>query len=226
MLYFLEEFAPREIWRGTHYYPSEDSRLGPAPTCPTCGRLVGPSKSLPPFRGNLRLEDNRFNDIVMASGGEFLFSEPLARAWQERELIGLDGFEEVTIESIKGRRPKSSVPPRYFLTVPQRGPGKLDRVASGVLYEPGEEICDTCNLGGIIHAVRRLVLLEGSWKGEDIFQPIGLGSAIVVSQRFKDLIEGSGFKAMPIRPLSAFHATPREWVPAHLQHLYHEGPIS
>ena len=91
---------------------------------------------------------------------------------------------------MKTKRRKTGVgdPPDYWLASIQRSRAALDETTAGVVRDEAP-MCEECRIGGIVKRVRRIVLQEDTWPGEDVFFARGLPGTILVSERFKRLCE-------------------------------------
>lgn len=78
----------------------------------------------------------------------------------------------------------------YFRAYPTRGAGAFDQVASEFTWDR-PPTCPKCKTG-VVRSWKRLLLEPGTWTGEDILNPHGLGGTIMVTQRFKDACEQHG----------------------------------
>jgi hypothetical protein len=174
------------------WYKNELGYLqGEAERCPACGDFVSSLAWLPPCRVYLELPGKNFADFVFAvSGGDVLVSQKFHDIYHARGLSGIKAFDAVTVLGVKSRRRNLSLPPPYYRVIVTRGKPNLDVIASGFEWVT-PPTCSHCRSGNF-KRWKRLVLEPGSWTGEDIFHPLGLGGTIMVSERFKRACDENG----------------------------------
>lgn len=154
---------------------------GVAATCPVCGVFIGMLPWLPPFRVELELFEDEWEDRVHLSGQEFLVSEAYVRLHQSKGFTGLAPFESVEVLSIKYRTKARPAPPMYFVTKVLKSDARIDDAASELKRWPGKPWCPRC--GGSSETSReRLILERGTWQGEDWFEPQNLSKAIATDR--------------------------------------------
>ncbi len=67
-----------------------------------------------------------------------------------------------------------------------------------------------------IDAINGFVLDPGTWGGEDVFRPRGMQGTLVVSERFKTLVERHGLTNMVLTPIEKYVWDPSNLGPAPL----------
>lgn len=202
----------------TQYDKPEPYSRGDAPRCPRCGAALGMLKWLPPYRVELELYGEELGDYAPGSGSELLISERFAEAFRAEGLTGLLGFhpaEVLRVRLMKGRRGRKSVPaPRYFVVWPCFSRATVDVVLNRVRIST-PITCGECLSTGI-EATHGFILEPGTWGGEDVFRPRGMAGKIVVSERFKELVERHGLTNMVLTPTEQFIKDPSNLGPAPL----------
>jgi hypothetical protein len=181
------------------YFAQEDGHnVGDAEHCANCGAPISMLTWLPPFRVELKLHGKQFGDFAFGPGNDFLASQRFRQAYHLHGLTGFVGFDPVeVIKSRFSRRPQSH-PPMYFRVHPVRGGATLDQQASEFQWDR-PPTCPICK-SGIVRRWKRLLLEPGTWTGEDVFRPRGLGGIVMVSQRFKEACESDGIKNAEFTP--------------------------
>jgi hypothetical protein len=118
---------------------------------------------------------------------EILVSERFKSLYQESGLTGLSAFDPVKIVKVVRRRKLIGQPPRYYRAEIARSRAAIDQSASEFVWgEP--PTCPECRQGNPIKRWSRIIIEPGTWSGEDMFQPRGLGR-ILVTDRFKEFCE-------------------------------------
>jgi hypothetical protein len=200
-------FLLQGIEDGPHdaaFFRAEGSKIGEAPRCPRCGRFVGMREVLPPFRVELEVYRFGLGDLVHGAGGDVLASERFMEAFQSEKLTGVERFDLVEVAEVvrKGRGPKITSIPRYFLMKPFFARAAVDEARSVIRrWEPIQ--CTECRETGI-DGVYGFRIEPGTWQGEDIFRPRGFSSDIVVSERFAQLVKNHGFTNIKLVPTEEF----------------------
>jgi hypothetical protein len=114
--------------------------------------------------------------------------------YQAEGLAGIRHFDPPAEIVRVGRRRTGDLPPSlpsYHLVHIERLGPELDEEASGM--NRTRLGCPYCHRGDL-EGWERIVIKPESWSGEDIFYPRGISGDIVVSQRFKDVIEANQLK--------------------------------
>lgn len=170
--------------------------VGEAPKCETCARFVGSLPCLPPYRIELELWNSVFGDIAFGAGGDILLSARFKAFSEELELRGLQGFDSVeVVRVIRHKRPKPALDdqPEYFRVTLIRSRTAIDIQQSGLESSLGPR-CPDClrGLGSnyIIKRAKRIIVDLKTWTGEDAFFARGLPGTRLVSERFKELMDG------------------------------------
>jgi hypothetical protein len=166
---------------------------GHADQCAVCGAFTSSLTWLPPYQVEIELYGKQFGDLAFGYGGnDFLVSQRFREVYYQHELTGLVGFDPIEVIKVKNksRRKLRCTPPLYFRVVAMRGATALDHIASEFQWDRSPT-CPACK-SGIVRSWKRLLLEPGTWTGEDVFRPKGLGGTIMVTERFKVACEQHG----------------------------------
>lgn len=168
----------------TDYVSEDPLNTGEALRCELCGHDRSMLPWLPPYRVSLEPWTNRFGDIAFG-GTELLVTEELMFSFRESGLTGLKLLGPVEIAKVVrrgGARP-SGPPPPYLCVRPVYSNTRSDPIASG-RNPKRTKMCDAC-LTGFEPGLKRVVIVEPSWTGEDIFFAVGMSGRFITSERFK-----------------------------------------
>lgn len=191
----------------TSYEPVEPIQLGPAPTCPRCGRYVGLKAWLAPHSARVDAHGRRLGDVVFGSGTDLLVSDSFVSAWRSKGLRGLSGFETVDVRRVSASRVAGPRVRPYFHAKPERSEARVNRMTSQ-FTTAGSMECDLCLGPGPINAIVRLDLDLSSLSGEDAFEPWGSAGIVVVSERVLTLAREHLLENVTVIPLSTFRWDP------------------
>lgn len=161
--------------------------------CPFCGRPITGYEWQPPHRIKLSsAKPEKWGDFVWGAGFDLMVSN---RFKQIYELEGLNGIEYFypPVDIIRvGTRKAGDLPegiPIYHLVSIRWNGANLDDQESEVKRKPEKPPLCPYHRGGIIY-LKQMILQPDSWDGSDIFLAGGgLDSAIIVSQRFYDIVK-------------------------------------
>ena len=174
--------------------------------CPVCGSPVGMLKWLPPHRVKLSSADPRkWGDFVWGAGFDLLVSERFKVIYEQEGLKGVKYFSLVEIVRV-GKRKIGDLPPelpRYYLIKVIWDGANQDDQASKVVYERAPA-CPYCRAGSRRLRQEGIILEVGSWKGVDLFQARGAPAPILVSERFKEVVEKYGLKNVWLIPAEKY----------------------
>jgi hypothetical protein len=201
----------------TLYATVEPYNLSEDPHCPRCGEGLGALTWLPPYRVELELHGEEPGDYARGAGYERLISERFAEAFRAEGLTGLEGFHPAEIVKVNsmGKRTRRPVSlPGYYVVSPCFGRAAVDLVLNRVRFSK-PPTCDECRSTGI-DSTHGFVLEPGTWGGEDVFRPRAMQGKIVVSERFKDLVERYELTNMVLTPTERFVRDPSNLGPAPL----------
>lgn len=156
--------------------------LGDALKCPSCCKFVTAKQWLPPY--SIKISQNEIGDVVFGSFDNFIVSKRFVDTFRANRLNGINRFEPV---SILYRNVHTAQ--EYFYPQIQLLYHKIDLEKSGIGLTEGKE-CEYCQRSGRnIKAMRGLVFLGDRDIEDDIFNPVFLPGTIVVSSRFKSVME-------------------------------------
>lgn len=175
----------------TDFIPADNVRLGDAPRCSVCGSYVGLRRLLAPIEVDVEAWGSSWGDIAFGPADQILLSEKCRRLFESAEISGIERIDVVTVRRVRARGGVIATSiPRYWLATIAHGTAIIDDKSSTVRRSQ-DRVCGECGLGGILYGLKNLVLKPGSWSGEDIFYARGLPGVILVSKRFKDVVEAS-----------------------------------
>lgn len=165
---------------------------GKADTCPVCGGPVGGLGWLPPHRVKLSsAKPEKWGDFVWGAGFLLIVSARFRAAYEAEGLTGVTVFHP-PVEVVRvGRRKSGDIPsglPTYHLVEIVWDGANQDDAASEVVRERPVQ-CPYCRVGGSPRKQSRIVIEEESWTGADIFTPRGAPVRVMVSERFKQVVD-------------------------------------
>jgi len=202
----------------TEYDTENPLNLGDAPRCSKCDGFVGSLTWQAPHRANLELYGTGAGDFAEGPGDERLFSERFTEAFRAEGLTGFEWVHPVEVlkaQDVNGGRNSGKLKiPRYCVVYPRFGRGKVDVMLNRIRFKFPPD-CDECAYRSV-KAIHGFVLEPGTWAGEDVFRPLGLTGEIVVSERFKNLVERRGFTNMVLTPTEEYVWDPSNLGPAPL----------
>ncbi len=174
--------------------------------CPVCGRAVGMLKWLPPHRVKLSsAKPEKWGDFVWGAGFTLIVSDRFKSIYEREGLKGIKFFSPVEVVRV-GKRKTGDLPlglPIYHLIEIVWGGANQDDIASKVVWDK-EPTCPHCRIDG--HHIRQegIVLEESSWNGVDIFEARGAPGVILVSERFKGVVERYGLNNVWLIPAEKY----------------------
>jgi len=185
----------------TDYYDWEPVHLGEAPRCPSCGRFVGLLPWLPPYSAEIEVLGKEFGDIAFGPGCDLLVSARFTNLVREHCLRGFTDFEPVHIVRVRYRRRAhyQQVVPSYYHVNVRCTAAAVNQEASGLQWKRAVA-CSDCRQGDHLIRWKRLVLEEGTWSGEDVFEARGLPASYLVTERFKAICEKAGITNVSFVP--------------------------
>ena len=181
---------------------ADGSRYGDAPRCETCDQYIGMRLWLPPYRVELETWGHEFADLAI-TGTDMLVSLRFRQAWERSRLVGLSGFDDVEVVTLKRHRKVIGDPPAYFRAVVSRSRTAIDLAASEFEWDKAPT-CPTCRLGDNVKRWKRVIVEQDTWTGEDIFIARGLAGTIIVSERFKEFCERKNVKNAALLPAETY----------------------
>jgi hypothetical protein len=118
--------------------------------------------------------------------------------FREFGVRGLGTPTPVEIIDIEGPRGLDRTKRFYLADVALWG-GEVDRIKSG-LRTAEKVACQACGCAGLIDGYDGIHLIEGSWRGDDIFTIKGLPGTILVSERIEALCRERRLSVCSLRP--------------------------
>jgi len=172
----------------TDFRYTDDAREGDAPRCPLCGKFIGLIPTLPPVRVELETWDKIIGDIAFGPGDQMLFSERVVELFSRLNLSGLTEVLPAEVVKVKSHKKLNTVLPVYYCCQVARSRAVIDDIGSEIIrLRPWT--CLECRTGGPFVRLKKVVLEDGSWSGEDLFVPRGLTGRILASEKFKNACE-------------------------------------
>jgi hypothetical protein len=198
--YVLKNPKSNETEYVTDFLTDDSCILGDAIYCSTCNKPLTSKEWLPPFKAEIELWGKGFGDIAFGSGENLLVSEVFKSAFLESDLRGISEFAPVEIVKISHR--KKSHPPAYFCINVNYSSAAIDWKASGFEYD-NLPTCNVCRSGGI-KRIKRVIIENGTWSGEDIFIARGLPGTFIVSEGFYEMCKLFEIKNAPCIPVEQY----------------------
>jgi hypothetical protein len=190
--------TPTDRLAGTNALKEEGFATGEALRCPNCNRFLTMLRWLPPYRVKLETWGKEYGDFADV-GDEMIVSERFAQAFRATGLKGLSVFEAIEVlRVVHHRGPPRQPLPRYFKATVTLSSTTVDQRASGYVWTDESKVCPVC-LFDELKFLRRIVIKQDTWNGDDIFFPRG-GTRLMVSERFKSFCEKHGLSGAAFDP--------------------------
>lgn len=168
---------------------------GEAPRCPVCGSFIGGLAWLPPHRIKLSsAKPEKWGDFLWGAGFQLMVSSHFKSLYEAEWLTGIVHFHPPAEIVRVGTRKSGDLPlslPDYHLVEVKRGGANLDDVASKTIRKTVK--CEFCRADGFL-SLERIIIEPGSWDESDIFIAWGLPGRILVSERFKLVVDKHNLK--------------------------------
>jgi len=176
---------------------------GDAPECPVCGSAVGGLAWLPPHRVKLSsAKPEKWGDVLWGAGFLLMVSDRFKSAYEAEGLTGVTTFYQPAkvVRIGKGRTGDlpASLPAYHLIEIAWNGANQ-DDLASEVARERPVR-CSYCRAGGFPRRQQGIIIEPGSWTGADIFSPRGAPVEVIVSERFKQVVEAYKLKNLWLVP--------------------------
>lgn len=184
---------------------SVEMRLGDCEYCPVCGAPASHLEWLPPLK--MRLTNTRYpNRLIHWLSQPMVISQEVKDAYEAEGLTGITEFEPIEITSVANRKTVSKIPPKYYRAkIGRTQIVRVDSVTTIIDGRPHDHFCQLCDpLGRTIDCIRQVGLIIPKQMDTDIFRIYGWGMAVIVSQRFYDMVQRNHF--------TNFYFTPIEYV--------------
>jgi hypothetical protein len=178
--YVLKNPKSNETDYVTDFLTDDYSQFGDPTFCPFCKTPLTSKAWLPPFKAEIELWGKGFGDIAFSSGENLLVTDHFRSAYIQSNLKGIEEFAPVEIVKISHR--KKNNPPTYFCVNIKYSEAAVDYNASGFDYD-NAPTCAECRYGGI-KRIKRVIIENATWTGEDIFIARGLPGTYIVSENF------------------------------------------
>lgn len=164
--------------------------LGEPRRCPVCNRPTSLKEWLPPHRIKLSsAKQEKWGDFLWVLGS-LAVSERFREIYQVEGLRGIEHFYP-PMEIVRvGARKTGDLPsdlPTYFKVRVLWNGANLDDKESDVIRKENPLQCMFDR--GPVSAFDRVKLEPESWNGSDIFEARGLFGVIIVSERFREVVE-------------------------------------
>jgi hypothetical protein len=181
IFYVLRNPKSNETEYVTDFLIPEPYFFGDPIFCSSCDKPITSKEWLSPFKAEIELWGKGFGDIAFGSGENLLVSEDFKSAFLKSGLKGIYEFAPVEIVKISHRKKKN--PPTYYCININYSKAAIDYKASGFEYDNNPPTCTECR-SGHIKRIRRVIIENGTWSGEDIFLARGLPGTYIVSEKF------------------------------------------
>jgi hypothetical protein len=191
----------------TRFSKPEGTLRGPAPMCEACGNYLGMLTWLPPFRVELEYLGEYYGDLGYFMD-DILVSERFAQALEADGITGLEVVGPAEIVSVDPTEMAEGMP-RYFVARVRRSKAVFDNIASEADYEK-RWTCEVCRTAEVMLRHKRVVLVDGTWGGEDLFIAVGLPGVVLTSERFREFCERHAFKNVHLIEASKYSV---DWYP-------------
>lgn len=188
----------------TDVLPEKGFRVGNATRCQNCGEFVSMLSWLPPYRVEMETWGKNFGGLAFfGNPGWLLTSEKFRTVYEANGLSGLSGFEPTSVLKVKKHKKIAGSLPEYFKADVMRSSAEIHQDASGFDWDE-EPVCPTCRLGRIIKRWKKIMIVPGTWTGEDIFIARGLPGTYITTERFKQVCEQNHIKNAILFPTESY----------------------
>lgn len=170
-------------------------KVGDYEKCIKCGSPISMREWLPPLK--VRLSKSLIGDFIFGTFSTFLVSKSFKLNYEKYNLSGINDFILVDCIQIKGNRKK--INRKYYYAKISISNIKIDEESSKIERE-GKIKCSECKNGSIIKSFKGLFFYNNTWKGNDIFIPMGLPGTIIVSDKFREFIDINGYTNIKLTP--------------------------
>lgn len=187
--------------------------FGEAPMCPVChSRPVASRAWLEPRK--IRLSSSKpakWGDLVWGAGFAFLVSGKMKHAYLQYKLTGIETFLPPVEIYQAGKKAPHALPdlPLYYPVQIELLGANINDIESEVLRNPHH--CHYCR--GDVISIKKVVVNEASWHGSDIFVARGLYGVILISDKFKKIVEMEGLTNIHLIPATEFNYDYRNPLP-------------
>ena len=185
----------------------------PAPTCPSCGGPVGMLRGWRAPNEVVLKQPRHVGDFVAGAGGcDFLVSERVLEAAKNMALIGFQRVFPITVVRMGTTAKARSYPrPQLYGVELTHSRAQVDHEAMDVVWRkpPQKAYCRLCGpggggTGGIWKSIGRVVVMEESWTGEDVFYAINFSGTILLSKKAADMVTTGGYTNVEVIPCERY----------------------
>ena len=208
--FVLGELRTQDWTYDASVHPLKPFNQGSAPVCPICGSYVGMLPWLPPYHAEIIVHGKKLGDVIYPGGSSLVVSERFRNTWENEGLCGINEFSP--LERIRLRPARfGKKTPTYFHIAPRYFGTKIDFERSLIDYSRGGD-CPRCH-AGLIDCIRRIIIDESSWTGEDSFYAWGV-SRLIVTDRVREMRDKYGLTNMNMTPVEEYLWDPlHQWTP-------------
>lgn len=182
----------------------EPIQRGDCNHCPVCDRPIGMLKWLPPHYLKLSsAKPEKWGDFLWGAGFRLLVSARFTAIYEAEGLSGIAQlYPAANVVRIGNKKMGDLIPspPEYHLIEIVWNAANLDDKSSHVVRKQVECQFDR----GAVESFERVVFEPGSWTGVDIFEARGLFGIIVVSERFRQIVEANALTNAQLIPSEMF----------------------
>lgn len=209
--YVLGDLRIKDRTYDASVVPLKPHHQGIAPACPLCGSYVGMLPWLLPYHAEITVYGSKLGDMAESVGDSWLVSGRFRYAWEMEGLRGINEFSPLTRLRVRPTR-LGRPPPTYFHIAPHYFGTKIDFERSLIDYSRGGD-CSHCH-AGIIDCIRRIIINESSWTGEDIFVAWGVPGSLIVTDRVREMRDKYELTNMNMTPVEEYLWDPlHQWTP-------------
>lgn len=181
--YFVENprFDTSEFGYGDHFGATN---FGPAQVCESCGSFLTMLRWISPHR--MKVSRRTLGDFVFGTFVNFIVSSRFRALYQQEQLTGIQAFHPVEAYFRSSRLAESYFYPEIIMS-----DARIDLELSGFEFNNGQSECEACQKNGRIIRKWDGVYFEQPDKIDfDVFNTKVLGETPVVSERFKEVVQG------------------------------------
>ncbi len=166
--------------------------------CPVCHRPATLRHLLPPINLKIsRSHPNGWGDLLWGAGFFLMVSKRFKEIYEAEQLSGIEAFEgPVNILKYGTKKPdqiQGEKPVYYHIKIPWGGANQDDQLSklTYLFRSPKDVYCAFCRgETGASHRVQENVIIEkGSWNGDDLFIPRGAPVELMVSEKFRRVVD-------------------------------------
>lgn len=180
-----KDVLERELSGGFSMFERKGSReLVDRPRCPICPRYAFPKAVV--HMEKVRFTGDHVGDASWGNSMTFLVSQRFVRHWHDAGLTGLEFSDEPVNVSFKRKTTFTDPSREFFLAIPEPRITQFADEAEAVYTKPPP--CQVCSALEV-NRLARLVFQPATLDGTDCCLPSCLPGWLLVSSRFRRLIE-------------------------------------